>query len=377
MPCDFDVIDGDNNSAVIPAVRINSNCAKEGALNNRVLVTGAGGFIGSHLVEALLSSGCPVRAMVHYNARNDWGWLREVLDNYSGQKHQQTELGVLYPELNRGGALEIVPGDIRDPYFVDTAVKGCGIVFHLAALIGIPYSYTAPASYISTNVQGTLHILEAGRKHGVSCIVHTSTSEVYGTARYTPIDEDHPLLGQSPYSASKIGADQLAVSYCRSFDVPVSIIRPFNTFGPRQSARAVIPTIITQVLSGNGTIRLGALEPVRDLTFVADTVAGFLSVAGADKTIGQVVNIGTGEGITIGDLARLILKLCRSTDRIELDPQRIRPVKSEVYELICCNHKAHEQTGWMPRHTLEEGLKKTIAWFKKNSHSYQASIYNL
>ncbi len=347
------------------------------SMSNWVLVTGAGGFIGSHLTEALVWKGYQVRAMVHYNFRNDWGWLEEVLDNLKACQPIKTSLGVQYKDLSGGGTLEVIMGDIQDPFFIDAAVKDCDIVFHLAALIAIPYSYVAPASYVSTNVQGTLNALEACKKNGVSRLVHTSTSEVYGTAQYTPIDEKHPVVGQSPYSASKIGADHLAESYYRSFDVPVSIIRPFNTFGPRQSARAVIPTIITQVLSGDGVIRLGSLEPVRDLTYVKDMVEGFLSIAESDEAVGRVTNIGRGEGISIVDLARMILELCDSSAHIETDPQRVRPEKSEVFELICDNSQARQRLGWQPRYSLSQGIEETVDWFKKNLHRYKSLIYNL
>lgn len=348
-------------------------------MNNQVqvLVTGAGGFIGSHLTEALVRRGYRVRAMVHYNFQNSWGWLEEVLTRVEAHQPEKTFLGVEYHKVSGKGSLEVVMGDIQDPFFVDAAVKDCHTVFHLAALIAIPYSYVAPASYISTNVVGTLNVLEACRRHKVSRIVHTSTSEVYGTAQYTPIDERHPVVGQSPYSASKIGADHLAESYYRAFDVPVSIVRPFNTFGPRQSARAVVPTIITQALSGARRVLLGSLEPVRDLTYVKDTVEGFLAAAASDGAVGKVTNIGRGEGITIGDLARMILELCGSSALIEKDPQRIRPEKSEVFELICDNTMARERLGWEPRYSLQQGLEETIEWIKKNLTTYKSDLYNI
>jgi NAD dependent epimerase/dehydratase len=342
-----------------------------------VLVTGAGGFIGSHLTEALLGMGCRVRAMVHYNSQNNWGWLEEAVGDFGACSSEKTGMGVRFFALPTGGELEIVAGDIQDPFFVNEAVKGCTIVFHLAALIAIPYSYVAPASYVSTNIQGTLNVLQACRVNGVSRLVHTSTSEVYGTAQYTPIDEKHPVVGQSPYSASKIGADHLAESFYRSFDLPVSIIRPFNTFGPRQSARAVVPTIITQALSGAGVIRLGSLSPIRDLNYVKDTVAGFLAVAQSDKAIGKVTNIGRGEGISIGDLARKILSLCGPDARIETDSQRVRPDKSEVFELVCDDSLARELLGWQPRHTLDEGLGETVEWVRTCLRYYKAGIYNI
>jgi NAD dependent epimerase/dehydratase len=342
-----------------------------------VLVTGAGGFIGSHLTEALLGVGYKVRAMVHYNFQNNWGWLEEVVGDPKASPWQRTEMGVGLPESPNGGTLEIVAGDIQDPFFVNAAVKGCKTVFHLASLIAIPYSYVAPASYIATNVQGTLNVLQACRDNAVSRLVHTSTSEVYGTAQYTPIDEKHPVVGQSPYSASKIGADHLAESFYRSFDLPVAIIRPFNTFGPRQSARAVIPTIITLAFSGAGVIRLGSLSPVRDLNYVKDTVAGFLAVAESEKTIGKVTNIGRGEGISIGDLARKIICLCGSDAKIETDARRVRPEKSEVFELVCDNGLAAELLGWQPRYTLDEGLAETVEWMRTRLRYYKAGIYNV
>lgn len=349
----------------------------ERELGNKILVTGAGGFIGSHLTEALLKKGHYVRAMVHYNFRNDWGWVEEVLEKADSKAHEKTSLGIVFHDLFGHSELEIVPGDIQDTSFVSSAVESCDTVFHLAALIAIPYSYVAPASYVSTNVQGTLNLLEACRRHNVGRLVHTSTSEVYGTAQYTPIDERHPLVGQSPYSASKIGADHLAESYYRSFDLPVSIIRPFNTFGPRQSARAVVPAIITQVLSGEETIRLGSLTPVRDLSFIADTVAGFIGAAESERIVGQVTNIGRGEGVTVEDLCRMILDICGAEARIETDIDRVRPEKSELLELICDNTRARETFGWQPGYTLKEALEVTIDWFKTNLDRYKPTIYNI
>lgn len=345
-------------------------------MKERVLVTGAGGFIGSHLVEALLEKGYRVRAMVHYNAQNNWGWIEDILANHKFFDPQKTNMGIMY-KMSGDASIEIVSGDVRDPFFTDAAVNGCRTVFHLAALIAIPYSYMAPATYVSTNVMGTLNILEACRKHNVEKAVHTSTSEVYGTAQYTPIDEKHPLVGQSPYSASKIGADHLAESYYRSFDLPVSVIRPFNTFGPRQSARAVIPTVISQVLSGADVIRLGDLEPVRDLNFVKDTVKGFMAVMDSDETIGKVTNIGRGEGITIGDLAKMILEICNSSAIIETDPDRVRPGKSEVFKLICDRGRANELLGWKPVYALRQGLKETVDWISENLSRYKSDIYNV
>ena len=304
--------------------------------DKQVLVTGAGGFIGSHLTERLVRAGARVRAMVHYNSRNDWGQI-EWLD---GDVRE---------------ALEVVAGDIRDPFFCREAVAGCDIVMHLAALIGIPYSYVAPADYVMTNVQGTLNILQAARDMEVSKVVHTSTSEVYGTAQYVPIDEVHPLQGQSPYSASKIAADKLAESFYLSFDLPVATLRPFNTYGPRQSARAVIPTIVSQLVGGAEQIRLGSLDPVRDLTYAQDTAAAFMAVAESPDTIGEVLNAGTGEGILIGDLARLIMDVIGREAEIVCDPQRVRPGKSEVMRLICCADKLKERTGWQPQTSLRDG----------------------
>lgn len=327
-------------------------------MGTRSLVTGAGGFIGSHLVEELVRTGCHVRAMVHYNSLNQWGWLdtlpKEVMES-----------------------VEVFPADIRDPFLVRKSVRGCDKVFHLAALIPIPYSYVAPASYIETNLLGTLNVLEACRDEEIDHLIITSTSETYGTAQYTPIDEKHPLAAQSPYAASKIGADKLAESYYLSFSLPVSIIRPFNTFGPRQSARAVIPTIISQVTNGFETLRLGALSPVRDWTYVRDTVQGFIALAASANSRGQVTNIGRGEGVSVGDLATLILDSCGSNARIELDPDRLRPEKSEVLELICDNRKAYNNLGWQPRYSLIKGLEETIEWVGRNPDRYRPAVYNL
>jgi len=324
----------------------------------QALITGAAGFIGSHLTEALVAEGYRVRAMTHYNFQNNWGWLdtfpKETLDR-----------------------IEVFPADICDPHAVRRAVQGCDLVFHLAALIAIPYSYIAPASYVETNVKGTLNILEACRDAGVAKLVHTSTSETYGSARYVPIDEAHPLTGQSPYAASKIGADKLAESYYLSFDLPVATIRPFNTFGPRQSARAVIPTIITQALSGADTIELGALHPVRDLNYVKDTVAGFIAIARSDETNGQVINIGRGEGISIGELAQMILALCDSNATIKSTEERERPEKSEVQRLICGNSQAKALLGWAPQYSLREGLEETVAWMRENLKRYKPGLYNV
>lgn len=324
----------------------------------KALVTGAGGFIGSHLTEALARKGARVRAMTHYNFQNNWGWLEtlpaEIMD-----------------------AVEIHPSDITDPFAVRKAVAGCDVVFHLAALIAIPYSYQAPASYVKTNINGALNALEACLDEGVKRLVHTSTSEVYGTAVYTPIDEKHPLVGQSPYSASKIAADKLAESYYHSFGLPVTIARPFNTFGPRQSARAVIPSIMAQALSGAKVIRLGSLEPVRDLNWVGDTVAGMIALAEAEEVTGLAVNLGRGEGISVGELAGMILRICGSNARLETDPARVRPEASEVLNLVCDSRLASEKLSWSARTTLEKGLELTAAWMKENLRRYKPGIYNV
>jgi NAD dependent epimerase/dehydratase len=323
----------------------------------RVLVTGAGGFIGSHLTELLVERGAEVRALVHYNARNDWGNLEHVPREVSD-------------------AVEVVLGDITDPFGVRRAVEGREVVFHLAALIGIPYSYVAPQTYVETNVTGTLNVLEAVRSTGAARMVHTSTSETYGTARYTPIDELHPLQGQSPYSASKIGADKMAESYFRSFETPVATLRPFNTFGPRQSLRAVIPTVISQALSGS-EVRLGSLTPVRDFTYVRDTARAFVAVAESDAAIGQTLNAGNGKGITVGEVASMILELIGSDARIEADDQRVRPEASEVFELLADASKLRELTGWAPEVTLREGLTRTIEWIQGNLASVKPHLYTV
>lgn len=322
-----------------------------------VLVTGAAGFIGSHLTEELVNRGASVRAMVRYNSRNSWGHL-EVLPDEAKRK------------------LTILAGDVRDSFFVDAAVSGVDIVFHLAALIAIPYSYAAPESYVDTNVKGTLNILQAARRHGTSKVVHTSTSEIYGTARYTPIDEDHLPQGQSPYSASKIGADKLAESFFRSFDLPVATIRPFNTFGPRQSARAVIPAIISQALSRD-RLELGSLSPVRDLTYVSDTVNGFIRMAEVSETVGEVINIGTGSGVTIGELAERVLSLLDMKKPIVTAEERVRPERSEVFTLICDNSKAQQLLNWQPQVSLNDGLQSVIDWVRANQDSFKSDIYNV
>jgi len=322
----------------------------------KILVTGAGGFIGSHLVEALLEKGAAVRAFVRYNGRNDWGMLSDLPAD--SQK-----------------SIEVLAGDIRDPFFVRKAVQGCDAVFHLAALIGIPYSYVAPADYVATNILGTLNVLEACRSERTPRLVHTSTSETYGTAQYVPIDEKHPLQGQSPYSASKIGADKMAESYYNSFELPVVIVRPFNTFGPRQSARAFIPTVITQALTKDKIV-MGSLEPVRDMTFVKDTAEGFITVGMCDKAVGQTINLGVGQGQTIGQMVNIILNLAgKPSLPIEQDPQRIMPSKSEVMRLISNNSKARTLSGWQPKYSLEEGLKETLNWIQNNLKKYRPDQY--
>lgn len=324
--------------------------------NKNVVVTGAGGFIGSHLTEELVRRGANVKAFVHYNSRNNWGLL------------ELSEKSILEK-------VEVVAGDITDPFFVKIVTKDTDIVFHLAALIGIPYSYTAPESYVNVNIKGTLNVLQAGLENNIGKIVHTSTSETYGTAEYTPIDELHPLKGQSPYSASKIGADKLAESYFRSFDLPVATIRPFNTFGPRQSARAIIPTIITQAMV-KSEVHIGSLSPVRDLTFVKDTVNGFIEVGTSEKSVGEVINVGTGSGVTIGELLKKILRILEK-DEIPVfeDKDRVRPDRSEVMELICDNSKAKHLLNWSPKYTLNEGLAETIEWMQKHTNLYKTEKY--
>ncbi len=323
----------------------------------RVLVTGAGGFIGSHLVEALVESGAEVRAFVRYTSRGDWGLLSELPS--ATLEH-----------------VEVVAGDLRDLPAVIQAMKGVSRVFHLGALIAIPYSYLHPAEVVETNVMGTLNILLAGREVGVERIVHTSTSEVYGTALRVPIDENHPLQGQSPYSASKIGADKIVESFYLSYDLPVVTLRPFNTYGPRQSTRAVIPTIITQALTRD-TVRLGNLEARRDLTYVTDTVSGFLRVAETPGVEGQTFNLGVGEDISIGELAESILSLIGRPVRIEVDTSRLRPAKSEVQRLLSDNSRAREAIGWVPQVALREGLQRTIAWMQAHLSRYRPDVYQI
>ena len=330
----------------------------------RILVTGADGFIGSHLTEALVRAGYDVRAFVLYNSFNSWGWLDHCGADVKGK-------------------FEVFAGDIRDSNGVRTAMKDCDAVLHLAALIAIPYSYHSPDTYIDTNIKGTLNIVQAARDLSISKVVHTSTSEVYGTARFMPITEDHPLQGQSPYSASKIGADQVAMSFYTSFDTPVTILRPFNTYGPRQSARAVIPTIITQIANGEKKIKLGALSPTRDFNYVCDTVAGFVAALKSEKSVGEMINIGSNFEVSIGDTAYAIAKVMGVEIEIILDEQRLRPEKSEVERLWASNEKAGELLGWRPKYAgvegFHRGLQETVAWFSKHSHlgSYKSEIYNL
>ena len=322
-------------------------------MNETVLVTGAGGFIGSHLTEELVRRGGEVRALIEYNSRSSWGWLEATSDEIKSE-------------------VDVTLGDVRDPNGVRAVMEGCGAVYHLAALIAIPYSYRSPDAYVDTNVKGTLNVLQAARDQGVGRIVHTSTSEVYGTAQFVPITEEHPLQGQSPYAASKIGADQLALSFYRSFDLPVAVARPFNTYGPRQSARAVIPTIATQIADGRRAIDLGALHPTRDFTYVQDMVEAFVAVGESPETVGEVVNIGSGHEISIGDLAHLIADVMGAEITIETDEKRLRPEKSEVDRLLAGTDKLQTLTGWTPSKEgeagLREGLKKTARWFSKPEH---------
>lgn len=330
----------------------------------KVLVTGADGFIGSHLTEELVRMGIDVKAFVLYNSFNSWGWLdhspKEVVDN-----------------------IEVFSGDIRDPYGVKEAMKGCDVVLNLAALIAIPYSYHSPNTYVDTNINGALNVVQAARELNIEKVVHTSTSEVYGTAKFVPITEDHPLQGQSPYSASKIGADQIAMSFYQSFETPVSIIRPFNTYGPRQSARAVIPTIITQIAQGQKQIKLGSLHPTRDFNFVKDTVSGFIAVANSSKSIGEVINIGSNYEISIGDTVKLIAEVMDADIEILTDEIRLRPEKSEVERLWADNNKAKQLLNWAPAYAGVEGLKRglteTAEWFlnSENLKAYKANIYNI
>lgn len=323
-----------------------------------VLVTGADGFIGSHLTEMLIDEGFNVRALSQYNSFNNWGWLEEI-------RHKEN--------------IEIITGDIRDPHFCTELTKGVEKIFHLAALIAIPYSYVSPQSYIETNITGTLNICQAARENGNIRVLHTSTSEVYGTAKYIPIDEKHPLQAQSPYSATKIGADAIAMSYYNSFDLPLTIVRPFNTYGPRQSARAVIPTIISQVASGSSELKIGDLSPTRDFNYVQDTCRGFIAISESPKTLGEVINIGSNYEVSINDLMLLIREIMNSDIEFKTDPLRIRPDKSEVERLWCDNSKLEELVGFKPQIKLEDGLRKTIDWFldPRNLEKYKTDIYNV
>jgi dTDP-glucose 4,6-dehydratase len=323
--------------------------------NKKVLVTGAGGFIGSHLTERLIELGADVRALVHYNALGTWGWL------------DQSE---------RRDDVEVIAGDIRDRDSVNEAAEGVELIFHLAALIAIPYSYHAPLSYVRTNIEGTLNVLQAARQMDVARVIHTSTSEVFGTARYVPIDENHPLQGQSPYAASKIGADKLAESFHLSFQLPVVTIRPFNTYGPRQSARAVIPTIITQCLKGR-SVKLGNLHPTRDLNYVSDTVDGFLRAASTAEVVGHTIILGSGEETSIKALAERIAELIGASVDIQSDPGRIRPQDSEVERLVADNRLARKLLGWKPTTSLEDGLKKTIEWVTAHFERYRPGVYSI
>lgn len=324
----------------------------------KALVTGADGFIGSHLVELLVKEGYLVRALSQYNSFNNWGWLEDI---------------------DCLAKVEVVSGDVRDPHFCKHITKDIDVVFHLAALIAIPYSYFAPDSYVDTNVKGTLNICQAAKENGVKRVIHTSTSEVYGTAQYVPINEDHPLQGQSPYSASKIGADAMAISFFNAFDLPVTIARPFNTYGPRQSARAVIPTIITQIASGQKQIKLGDVSPTRDFNYVADTCRGFLALARCEQAVGETVNIGSNFEISIGDTLSLIKDIMQSDVEFLVEDQRLRPGKSEVFRLWCDNSRIRALTGFEPQFDIRAGLEKTIEWMVRpdNLRKYKADIYNV
>lgn len=327
-------------------------------MGKKVLVTGADGFIGSHLTELLLERGYEVKAFTFYNSFNTWGWLDTLTQDKLAE-------------------IEIFSGDIRDPNGVREAMRGVDVAFHLAALIAIPFSYHSPDSYVDTNIKGTLNVLQAARELGTERILVTSTSEVYGTAQYVPIDEKHPFQGQSPYSATKIGADRLAESFYRSFQLPISIVRPFNTYGPRQSARAVIPTIITQLLAGKEEIKLGSLTPTRDFNYVKDTAAGFLAIAESNTTIGEEINIASQKEISIGELAQEIIGQINPQARIVCDEQRLRPEKSEVNRLLGSNEKIKKLTDWQPKYTFAQGIEETISWIRGNMGLYKADIYNI
>jgi NAD dependent epimerase/dehydratase len=324
----------------------------------KVLITGAEGFIGSHLTESLVKLGADVTALVQYNSFNNWGWI-DIFDS------------------NIKDSINVVTGDVREYDGMKKIIKGQQVVFHLAALIAIPYSYLSPMAYVKTNIEGTTNVLEACKEYGVEKIIHTSTSETYGTAVYVPIDEKHPLQGQSPYSASKIGADKIAESYYRSFNLPVATIRPFNTYGPRQSSRAVIPTIISQILSGKTEIKLGSLTPTRDFNYVKDIAEAFIKVAESDRTIGEVINAGSNYEISIGDLVKKIIALIGKSVAIISDEERVRPEKSEVNRLWADNTKIYTLTGWKPNFILEEGLEATIKWIKDNMKYFKTNIYNV
>lgn len=328
--------------------------------DKKVLVTGADGFIGSHLTEELVRRGCDVRAFVYYNSFGSWGWLDDA-----------------DAEIKK--SLDIFAGDIRDPHGVKEAMKGCTVVMHLAALIGIPYSYHSPDTYVDTNIKGTLNILQAAREFGVEKVIHTSTSEVYGTAQYVPIDEKHPLQPQSPYSASKIGADAIAMSFYNAFNLPLTIARPFNTYGPRQSARAVIPTIVTQIAAGKKEIKLGDVSPTRDFNYVEDVCKGLIALAECNKAMGEVVNIGSNYEISIGGVLSLIKEIMSSNIEVAIDNERIRPKSSEVFRLWCDNTKIKLLTGFEPEYTIKEGLIKTVEWFSnpENLAKYKTDIYNV
>ncbi len=325
---------------------------------NKVLVTGADGFIGSHLVEQLIKEGKSVKAFVYYNSFNSWGWLDNIPKDILRE-------------------VEIFSGDIRDPNGVRTAMKNVNGIYHLAALIAIPFSYHSPDSYVDTNIKGTLNVLQAAREYETERVLITSTSEVYGTAKYVPIDENHPFQGQSPYSATKIGADRLAESFYKSFNMPITIVRPFNTFGPRQSARAVIPTIIAQLLTGDNNIKLGSMSPTRDFNYVKDTVDGFIEIAKSNNTIGEEINIATQKEISIGGLANMIIQKINPKAQIICDEERLRPENSEVNRLLGSNKKIKELTNWNPRYSFEEGIDETIEWIKDHLDKYKTDIYNI
>lgn len=327
-------------------------------MNKRILITGSEGFIGSHLTEELVKQGYDVKAFILYNSFNNWGWLES-----------------LPKEIMRN--IEVFTGDVRDPNGVHEAMRGCDAVFHLAALIAIPFSYHSPDAYVDTNIKGTLNVLQAARKLDTEKVLITSTSEVYGTAQYVPIDEKHPYQGQSPYSATKIGADRIAESFYRSFDLPIAIVRPFNTYGPRQSARAVIPTIITQLLAGKESIELGSLSPTRDFNYVKDTANGFIEIFKSDRTIGEEINIATQQEISIGELANELIRQINPEAKIACDEERLRPEKSEVNRLLGSNEKIKSLTNWQPQYSFEEGLAETIEFFRHNMDKYKTDIYNI